>query len=298
MSASPGDTKAVQMWPIGRVYRNPLNPRGEIVPETLDELTASIRAKGIITPLLVTPHREGVCVVSGHRRLAAAKAARLTELPVIVHRFSEGEQLELMLIENLQREDLTPVEEARGYARALSGGMKQAELARRIGIPVHRIGLRLELLKLDEAVQKLIHRRELPVSLARPLLGIEEPREQRRIARLALNRTLTADTLGKVIDERRERRGPALSQSPAAAPAGALCAAAPRPKPSPSITRSEARAMIEGEGVASFAALRAALDEACEVCDETTHPEMCRACPLPQLIPALLREIGREGLVG
>jgi ParB family chromosome partitioning protein len=297
MSVLGGDVvQAIQMWPARRVYPNPLNPRGEIAPEALDELTASVREVGIITPLLVTPHREGVVVVvNGHRRRAAGLAAGLTDLPVIVHRFGEGEQLMLMLIENLQRQDLTPIEEARGFARALAGGTKQAALARRLGIPVNRIGWRLELLRLDEEVQKLVHRRVLPVSLARPLLKVEGAREQRRMARLALKRTFGAEALGKLIAARAARRASAPTHPAGGADAAGTSSSSPAASAERPLTRSEAGAMIGGEGVASFAAVRAALDEACAVCDEAAHPEICRACPLPQFVPALLREIGREG---
>ena len=129
---------------------NPLNPRGELDPAGLDELADSMRAQGVLQPLLVTP---GGLVVAGHRRLAAARQAGLTEVPVMVRDLSPAQQQEIMLVENLQRQDLSPVEEARGYRRILDEGHTGAQLARRIGVPTARINARLLLLKLDEQVQ-------------------------------------------------------------------------------------------------------------------------------------------------
>ena len=294
-TAAAAFDRGVLIWSIEKVLPNPLNPREEIVPESLDDLAASIRAKGILSPLLVTPapRRPGfVHVVAGHRRRAAALAVGLRELPVIVNPFSEQEQLEIMLVENLQREDLSPIEEAKAYRRTLSGGVKRAELSRRIGVPVQRVDRRLELLGLVEEVQRLFHRRELPVALARPLLSIEEPRAQRRMASIAMRRVMTAEQLDKVIRKRsgEERAKPGAYNRPAQTSAPPPPAAARRP-----LTRSEAGAMLDVGGVASFAAVRRALDATCDACDERNYPEICRACPLPQLVPNLLREVEREG---
>ena len=277
--------KPVVVWPVRLILPNPLNPRGEILPESLDELAASIRVKGILTPLLITPWRDAAHVVSGHRRRAAAIMAGLTELPVIVHRFTEQEQIEIMLVENLQREDLTPVEEARGYARALEGARTVAELSRRLGVHKGRINERLTLLRLAPGVQKMIERRELRLSLVPALLTVEDPDDQQRLAALAVRRGLTPEQLAvHITHEAEEIGGEGLRAADdetvaAAAPAGR--AAQPR-----GLTRSEAAAMIEGEGSVSFSELRRALERACE-CDEASHPEVCRACPLPQFVARL-----------
>jgi ParB family chromosome partitioning protein len=100
-------TGSAEVRPIHLLRPNPLNPRGELDPAGLDELADSIRAQGVLQPLLVTP--DGT-VVAGHRRLAAARQAGLTEVPVMVRDLDRAQQQEIMLVENLQRQDLSPVE--------------------------------------------------------------------------------------------------------------------------------------------------------------------------------------------
>src|SRR4030095_8848957 len=106
-----------------------------------------IRAQGVLQPLLVTP--DGV-VVAGHRRLAAARIAGLDDVPVGLRELAPVQQQEIMLVENLQRQDLSAVEEARAYRRLLDAGHTTAQLARRIGTTAARIHARLGLLKLDD----------------------------------------------------------------------------------------------------------------------------------------------------
>src|SRR5437870_12351662 len=105
-------------WPAAKLRPSPLNPRGELDPTGIDELAASIVAHadqgGILQPLLVTP--DGT-VVAGHRRLAAARRVGLAEVPVLVRALTPAHQLELLLVENLQRQELSPLAEARGYQR-------------------------------------------------------------------------------------------------------------------------------------------------------------------------------------
>src|SRR5438132_10566410 len=122
--------------PIDCLRPNPLNPRGELHPAGLQELADSIRAQGVLQPLLVTP--AGV-VVAGHRRLAAARLAGLSDVPVVARDLDRVQQQEIMLVENLQRQDLSPVEEARAYRRLLDAGHTIAQLARRTGVPSARI---------------------------------------------------------------------------------------------------------------------------------------------------------------
>lgn len=260
--------------------------------------------KAFLTPLLAAPRGRDVRVVAGHRRRAAAALAGLKELPVIVHDFTDGEQLEIMLVENLQREDLTPLQEARGYQVALGDRGTKADLARRLGVPLHRVESRLELLRLDPAVQKLFDRMDLPISLAPALLEVADPAEQRRVAGLAMQRRLTVAQLGdfvrgsvrqgKSADVRTSARA-APRRPPAAAGAAARKGAAAAGAPAAPLTRSEARALLVGEGVATFEEMVRTLDDACDGCDEKQYPEICRACPLPQFVGALIREVGRDG---
>ncbi|MBV9326513.1 MAG: ParB/RepB/Spo0J family partition protein [Chloroflexi bacterium] len=157
---------------VASLRPNPLNPRGDVDASGLDELAESISTQGVLQPLLVTP--DGV-VVAGHRRLAAARMACLEEVPVVVRDLDPVQQQEIMLVENLQRQELSPVEEARAYRRLLEGGHTLAQLARRIGAPAARINARLVLLKLDDQVQWMFHRGDLPLTLAPVLAKLADP---------------------------------------------------------------------------------------------------------------------------
>src|SRR6266581_3409769 len=161
--------------PVNDLRPNPLNPRGELHVAGLDELADSIRAQGVLQPLLVTP---GGVVVAGHRRLAAARLAGLSEVPVVVRDLDAVQQQEIMLVENLQRQDLSAVEEARAYRRLLDDGHTTAQLARRVGVPAARINGRLVLLRLDEQVQWMFHRADLPLTLAPVLCKVTDPLRQ------------------------------------------------------------------------------------------------------------------------
>jgi|SRR5215831_1001383 len=140
----------VKLLDIGRVLPNPLNPRGEIVPETCEELAQSMRGTGsILQPLLVTPYRSAYYIVAGHRRRVAAGLAGLTKVPAIVRDIPEHEQLAIMLVENMQREGLSPLAEARSFEKLVKdyGGINQA--ARVTGVPSASIKNRLLLLRCD-----------------------------------------------------------------------------------------------------------------------------------------------------
>jgi ParB/RepB/Spo0J family partition protein len=123
-------------WPIARLRPHPLNPRGELNAADVDDLVASILAHteqgGILQPLLVTP--DGT-VVAGHRRLAAARRAGLVDVPVVVRELTPTEQLELQLVENLQRADLSPIQEGRAYQHLVETGATLASIARAVGVP-------------------------------------------------------------------------------------------------------------------------------------------------------------------
>jgi len=141
----------------------------------LGPLVKSIEAVGILEPLLVVGNTsDGWTVVAGHRRLAAAKKAGLTEVPASVVNFTEAEIAEAMLIENLQREDLSPIEEAEGLFRLEELGIARKEISQRTGIPPKRIKDRVHLLDLPKPAQNLVHQGKLPID-AGLLLANEPP---------------------------------------------------------------------------------------------------------------------------
>lgn len=210
--ASPPDLRT---WPLAGLQPNPQNPRGAIAPEEVAELARSIATHGILEPLLVTP--DGT-IVAGHRRFAAcALAGGIAEVPVTVRTLSRTEQLELMLAENVQREDLSPVQEARGYRRLLDDGSSAADVARRVGVPASRVSARLVLLALEPSVQDAFHRRQLPITLAPVLADVHDPAQQRRLAAIAVRRRLSVPQLRRIADRGARRRpaGPGRASRPA-----------------------------------------------------------------------------------
>lgn len=251
---------------------NPLNPRGEISPESVEDLADSIRSQGILQPLLITP--DGV-VVAGHRRRLAAIKAGLTEVPVLMRQLTEAEQLEIMLVENIQREDLSPVQEAKAYRRLIDSGMTQADCARRVGVNHVRVQARLKLLELDDEVLERFHRLELPLTLCPVLLKVTEPHQQRRLATIAARRTLTAKQLDTII----ERGLGIVNTRPPRAAVEESKAADPT---SLSLSRREVLDALRSMGDRPITVNQVAdvFERTCCACGLDSVPGMCTACPL------------------
>lgn len=142
----------LQELPVAKIKPATDNPRSKV--GNVDDLAASIKSSGVLEPLIVMQRNGHYDVVAGHRRLAGAKKAGLKTVPAIVRDFTEQERQEVMLIENLQREDLSPLEEARAYQRLTELGLSQRELAKRVGRTQPHISKRLALLVLPAHVQK------------------------------------------------------------------------------------------------------------------------------------------------
>jgi ParB family chromosome partitioning protein len=166
---------------VGDILPNPYQPRHEFHPEELQDLTASIAEFGIIQPLIVTEKGNGMFeLVAGERRLRAAKAAGLEKVPVIVRVADEQKKLELALIENLQRADLNPVEEALSYDQLMTEfGLTQEAVAERVGKSRPVVANALRLLKLPGDMQQAVGDNRLSRAMARVLCGMEDPKEQR-----------------------------------------------------------------------------------------------------------------------
>jgi ParB family chromosome partitioning protein len=177
---------------------NPLNPRGEIAPDAtgIEELAASIVEKGILQPLVITLEDT---VIAGHRRRIAAITASLSQVPCIIRDLSPLEQQEVMLIENIQREDIDPLSEGRAYQRMIEGGATQNDIARKVGIHAVRVSERLIIARMPEDVGLLFGRLELPVSAAKPLSQIESEDDLRRIAGMIVSRKLAVESLERLI---------------------------------------------------------------------------------------------------
>jgi ParB family chromosome partitioning protein len=169
---STAEPRAKEMFlPIERLVPNPDQPRGQFDPEQLAELAASIKQKGIIQPLIVRPVGDMYQIIAGERRWRAAQRAQLHEVPVIIRDFSDTEVLEIAIIENIQRADLNPVEEALGYRALIDQfGHTQEKLAEAMGKSRSHIANLMRLLSLPEDVLTLLREGKLTAGHARALV--------------------------------------------------------------------------------------------------------------------------------
>jgi len=176
--------------PIERIVPNPDQPRREFTQDHLDELAASIREKGVIQPLIVREKADGKYeIVAGERRWRASQMAQLHELPVVVREYDDTEVLEIAIIENIQRADLNPVEEAAGYRQLMDKfGHTQEKLSEALGKSRSHIANLMRLLHLPEDVQGLLKRGELSSGHARALITTDQPSE---LARKVVNEGLS-----------------------------------------------------------------------------------------------------------
>jgi ParB family chromosome partitioning protein len=183
-------------------------------PDRLEELAASIRANGIIQPLIVRRQGESYQIVAGERRWRAAKIAGLTEVPILVQEVADPRMLELALIENIQREDLNPIEMANAYERlGKELHLSQDEIGRRTGKDRASIANMIRLLRLPKEVQLLLAENRLSTGHARALLTLNSETEQIELAEKAVAqgfsvRQIEAAVQGKALDPLRPRGGP------------------------------------------------------------------------------------------
>ena len=176
------DEPQIFFCPLEAIKPSPYQPRVK-KDAGLEELAASIKEKGVLQPLIVREITPGLYeLVAGERRFQAAKLAGVENVPVIVKELSDQEALELALVENLQREDLNPIEEARGYARLMEEfGLTQEEIARRVGKSRAAVANTLRLLKLPEEIQEDLLAERLTAGHARALLALAEPHLMKRV---------------------------------------------------------------------------------------------------------------------
>lgn len=162
----------VQQVALDDLDVSPHQPRKHIDEEALAELSASIAEKGVLQPLLVRPTPSGFEIVAGERRYRAARKAGLSTVPVVVKTLDDRETLEIAIIENLQREDLSPVEEARAFAQLQEFGLKQDGIAKAVGKSRSAIANALRLLKLPDSVLEALDRGEISAGHARAILSL------------------------------------------------------------------------------------------------------------------------------
>lgn len=177
-------TDRIRRIPVDRITPNPHQPRRQFDESKLDELSRSIRERGILEPLIVRQTQDGSYhLIAGERRLRAAQKAGLTEVPAILRDFDGLDSLEVALIENLQREDLNPVDEARAYQRLIDQfNRTHAEISEKVGKDRSTVTNLVRLLRLPDIVLDEVSRGTLSVGHARVLLSIEDAVEQESLA--------------------------------------------------------------------------------------------------------------------
>jgi len=194
--------EATYELPTAAITPNPNQPRTNIDQEAIDELSDSIGKVGLLQPIVVRPYGDGYQIIAGERRWRAARAAGLERVPVVVKGVDDVEALELALIENLLREDLNAMEEARGYRRLITEhNMTQAELASKVSKSRPAIANAVRLLDLPEEVQELIARDQLSAGHARAVLSIPDDDRRMKLAHKIVDEGLSvreAETLARL----------------------------------------------------------------------------------------------------
>ena len=181
-SLTPTENQAV-MVPINKVEPNKEQPRKHFNEDALLELSESIKQMGIIQPIVVQDRNSYYEIIAGERRWRAAKKAGLKKIPVIIKNYTEQEIVEISLIENIQREDLNPVEEAMAYKRLIDEfHLKQDEIAERVGKSRTAVTNAMRLLKLSEKVQQMLIDEMITAGHARAILSIADKEKQESIA--------------------------------------------------------------------------------------------------------------------
>lgn len=178
--AAASNNDAANMVSLSEIHPNPNQPRTHFNETELEELSESIRAHGVLQPLLVRKDGDGYEIIAGERRYQASKIAGLEEVPVVIKDVDDQEMLQLALIENLQRSDLNPIEEAKGYRQLIkASGMTQEALSKAVSKSRSTITNSLRLLDLPQRVQDLLFEGKLTAGHARAILAV--PFEEQRI---------------------------------------------------------------------------------------------------------------------
>ncbi len=185
---------------ITKVEPNREQPRKNFDEDALEELAESIKQFGLLQPILVQDRKSYYEIIAGERRWRAAKKAGLKEVPVIIKNLTDQEIVEISLIENIQREDLNPIEEAQAYKRLLTEfNLKQDEVADRVSKSRTAVTNSMRLLKLCDEVQQMIINGMISTGHARALIGIEDPEEQYNIAQRIFDEKLSVRDVEKLV---------------------------------------------------------------------------------------------------
>jgi ParB family transcriptional regulator, chromosome partitioning protein len=219
-SAAPVGIRSV---PVSRIVSNPYQPRKEFAPEQLAELEASVRENGLLQPLVVRSARPGAPagaqweLVAGERRWRVVRRLEWAEVPVVVKEVDDRTMLILAIVENVQREELSPLEEAMAYRQLTEEfGLTQREVAESVGRDRSTVANLMRLLALPASVQRLVNEGKLSMGHARAILGAADERQMAELAREAAESGLSV----RAVEERVRESRPAASPSPSAGERG------------------------------------------------------------------------------
>lgn len=196
--------KNIQEIPVNQIDANPNQPRKAFNEETLKKLEQSIKKYGVVQPVIVRKKDNGNYeLIAGERRLRAAKNAQLEKIPVVIKEYNNRESAEIALIENLQREDLNPIEEGKAYESIIKKyDLTQEEMSQIAGKSRSYITNTLRLLTFPDAIQKLLQSKKLTTGQARPLLALKTVAEQLKLAKKIVEEGLSARQVEKILGEK------------------------------------------------------------------------------------------------
>ena len=193
--------------PVNEIRPNPYQPRKVFNDEALKELSSSIKQHGVFTPILVKKSIQGYDLIAGERRLRASKLAGLENIPAIIVDFDDQEIMEISLIENIQREDLNVIEEAKAYEKLIQRlGYTQEQLAHRVGKSREHITNLLRLLKLPEDVQEYVVSKQLSMGHVRALLGLKTEASMRKVAKQAIDQGLSVRKVEQIVKDTNNKK--------------------------------------------------------------------------------------------
>ncbi|NMB19303.1 MAG: ParB/RepB/Spo0J family partition protein [Firmicutes bacterium] len=185
---------------LDQIEPNPFQPRQHFDQEKLEELAHSIREFGLLEPILVRPRGEGYELIAGERRVRAAELAGLSQVPALVRDFDDVDMMKVALVENLQRENLNPIEEAEGYQRLIDEfGFTQNQVATAVGKKRPSIANALRLLNLGVSEREMVQDGSLSMGHAKVLLGVSDPKKRSHLAKRVVNEDLSVRQLEEIV---------------------------------------------------------------------------------------------------
>lgn len=201
------DQRSQLMIPVSEIRPNPYQPRKIFNKEALEELSLSIQQHGVFTPILVKKSISGYELITGERRWRASKMANLEEIPAIVVDFDDQQMMEVALLENVQREDLNVIEEAKAYEQLIQRlNYTQEQLAHRIGKSREHITNTLRLLRLPEEVQENVTSKQLSMGHARALLGLKDEELMKKIAKQTIQQGLSVRKVEQLVKAQSQKK--------------------------------------------------------------------------------------------